>query len=218
MEKRKKDLWIEARETFLQVLLLAYQQSKKFEAEGDMAGKEIVERDVIASYEKLYFSLDGEEIQNFKEEQLITFAQHLQEIQQKHHFTRAWILEQADLREKLRGKSGAEVVKRLLEYQKKELEKQLRSILRRAEEILEQEEKKTVELSNAIQEVDQMKIIEELQPLQREYAKISKNAIEIRKKIDYTVREIEKKWIYEIFGTITEQILKETYMSFQEGH
>ena len=99
---------------------------------------------------------------------------------------------------------------------KKELEKQKRTIMEKANNVLEQDERKNLELCNAIQEIEQIKIIEELQPLQTEYRKISEKAIDIQKKIDYTVIDIEKKWKYEIFGTITEQKLKESYTELTE--
>lgn len=210
------ELYEEAKETFLQVLLLADTKARKLKEIGDLAGQESLEKDVIQKYEELFLALEEEIIQDLSEEQLQDFQKIVREIQEKHHFSREWIQERKELRKRLQGHSGAEVVKRLLEYQKKELEKQKRTIMEKANNVLEQEERKNLELCNAIQEIEQIKIIEELQPLQAEYRKISEKAIDIQKKIDYTVIDIEKKWKYEIFGTITEQKLKESYTELTE--
>lgn len=207
-------IYQEARETFLQILLLAENTRKDLEKQGDLAGQESLEKEVIACYEKLFLALEEAKTESFLEEQREEFQKFLREIQEKHQFTKEYLEEKMKLRESLKGHSGAEVVKRLLEYQKKELEKQKRNIMAKLNELLDQEERKNLEFCNAIQEEEQMKILEELQPIREKYRKISEKAIDIQKKIDYTVIEIEKKWKYEIFGTITEQKLKESYKEF----
>ena len=53
-----------------------------------------------------------------------------------------------ELREKLKGDSGAEVVKRFFQYEKKELEKTKYELLDRADKILEEEEKSFVMFGN----------------------------------------------------------------------
>lgn len=145
---KKETLLAEAKETFLQVLLLAYTKAKQLGEQGDLAGKEKLETEVIEKYEKLYFALEDEGLSSCEEEDFVSFEKHLREIQLKHQFSKEWIEEQCALRKDLKGKSGAEVVKRLLYYQKKELEKQLRALLERASTLLTQEETLNLKLSN----------------------------------------------------------------------
>lgn len=214
MEDKYKNIWEEAEETFLEVLKIATQKQKELHNIGDLAGEELLEKEVISKYEALYLALQEENFEDFSEIQWKQFQETLTEIQKKHEMDSTVLKEKRYLRKKLEGKSGAEVVKRLLEYQQKELEKQKRVIMEEANQILEEEEKIHRKLCEAIQEVEQLQLFEQLQPLQKRYAIISEKALDIQKKIDYTVRDIEKKWKFKIYGTISEQKLQETSEEF----
>lgn len=214
MEDKYKNIWEEAEETFLEVLKIATQKQKELHNIGDLAGEELLEKEVISKYEALYLALQEENFEDFSEIQWKQFQETLTEIQKKHQMDSTVLKEKRYLRKKLEGKSGAEVVKRLLEYQQKELEKQKRVIMEEANQILEEEEKIHRKLCEAIQEVEQLQLFEQLQPLQKRYAIISEKALDIQKKIDYTVRDIEKKWKFKIYGTISEQKLQETSEEF----
>lgn len=214
MEDKYKKIWEEAEETFLEILQLSAQKQKELEKIGDVAGKELLEKEVISKYESLYLALQSENFDTFSEEQWKAMEDILEEIQKKHQISREYLGEKRRLRKQLTGKSGAEVVKKLWEYQKKELEKQKRLILEEASQVLEEEEILHRKLCEAIQEEEQLRLFELMQPLQQKYRKISEKAIDIQKKIDYTVRDIEKKWKFEIYGTISEQTLKETSEEF----
>ena len=192
MEDKYKNIWEEAEETFLEVLKIATQKQKELHNIGDLAGEELLEKEVISKYEALYLALQEENFEDFSEIQWKQFQETLTEIQKKHQMDSTVLKEKRYLRKKLEGKSGAEVVKRLLEYQQKELEKQKRVIMEEANQILEEEEKIHRKLCEAIQEVEQLQLFEQLQPLQKRYAIISEKALDIQKKIDYTVRDIEK--------------------------
>lgn len=214
MEDKYKNIWEEAEETFLEVLKIATQKQKELHNIGDLAGEELLEKEVISKYEALYLALQEENFEDFSEIQWKQFQETLTEIQKKHQMDSNFLKEKRELRKSLAGKSGAEVVKRLLEYQQKELEKQKRVIMEEANQILEEEEKIHRKLCEAIQEVEQLQLFEQLQPLQKRYAIISEKALDIQKKIDYTVRDIEKKWKFKIYGTISEQKLQETSEEF----
>lgn len=214
MEEKYKKIWEEAEETFLEILRLSLQKQKEFRKIGDVAGEELLEKEVISKYESLYLALQREEFDIFSEEQWNMMESTLEEIRKKHQISREYLWEKRSLRKNLAGKSGAEVVKKLLEYQKKELEKQKRQILEEANHLLEEEGILHRKLCEAIQEEEQLRLFELMQPLRQKYRKISEKAIDIQKKIDYTVRDIEKKWKFEIYGTISEQTLKETSEEF----
>lgn len=214
MEDKYRSIWEEAEETFLEVLKIATQKQKELHNIGDLVGEELLEKEVISKYEALYLALQEENFEDFSEIQWKQFQETLTEIQKKHQMNSTVLKEKRYLRKKLEGKSGAEVVKRLLEYQQKELEKQKKNIMEEANQILEEEEKIHRKLCEAIQEVEQLQLFEQLQPLQKRYAIISEKALDIQKKIDYTVRDIEKKWKFKIYGTISEQKLQETSEEF----
>ena len=57
-------------EVILQVLKLTDNKIKQLREIGDLSGAEILEKDVIEKYEKLYGGLTGEGIKEFKEEEL----------------------------------------------------------------------------------------------------------------------------------------------------
>ena len=151
MEDKYKNIWEEAEETFLEVLKIATQKQKELHNIGDLAGEELLEKEVISKYEALYLALQEENFEDFSEIQWKQFQETLTEIQKKHQMDSTVLKEKRYLRKKLEGKSGAEVVKRLLEYQQQELEKQKKNIMEEANQILEEEEKIHRKLCEAIQ-------------------------------------------------------------------
>ena len=118
---------------------------------------------------------------------------------------------QIELREKLKGDSGAEVVKRFFQYEKKELEKIKYELLDRADKVLEEEEKLSMKMKNAVQEEEQIEYIYKLQPVRAEFRKIEEKIIKVQEKLDVLNKRLESEWPYEIYGTISKEEMLETY-------
>ena len=86
----------------------------------EISALEILQNEVIPKYEKLYKGLkteikDDEEIDIEKFENI---KKYIYDIMKENSFTEEFIRTQMKLREKFQGESGAEVVKKLFEYEK----------------------------------------------------------------------------------------------------
>lgn len=198
-------------EVILQVFKSVNKKIDELKKIGDIPAIEILERDVIPKYEKLYGGLTGEEIKKFDEEQLAAIKKYIKDIMKENNFNEEYIKKQMELREKLKGDSGAEVVKRFFQYEKKELEKTKYELLDRADKILEEEEKLSMEMKNAVQEEEQIEYIYKLQPVRAEFRKIEEKMLKIQEKLNALNKRLTSEWPYEIYGTLSKDEMLKTY-------
>ena len=198
-------------EVILQVFKSVNKKIDELKKLGDISAIEILERDVIPKYEKLYGGLTGEEIKKFDEEQLAAIKKYIKDIMKENNFNEEYIKKQMELREKLKGDSGAEVVKRFFQYEKKELEKTKYELLDRADKILEEEEKLSMEMKNAVQEEEQIEYIYKLQPVRAEFRKIEEKMLKIQEKLNVLNKRLTSEWPYEIYGTLSKDEMLKTY-------
>ena len=196
----------------IEVILQVFKSvNKKIDELKKISAIEILERDVIPKYEKLYGGLTGEEIKKFDEEQLAAIKKYIKDIMKENNFNEEYIKKQMELREKLKGDSGAEVVKRFFQYEKKELEKTKYELLDRADKILEEEEKLSMEMKNAVQEEEQIEYIYKLQPVRAEFRKIEEKMLKIQEKLNVLNKRLTSEWPYEIYGTLSKDEMLKTY-------
>lgn len=198
-------------EVILQVFKSVNKKIDELKKIGDIPAIEILERDVIPKYEKLYGGLTGEEIKKFDEEELAAIKKYIKDIMKENNFNEEYIKKQMELREKLKGDSGAEVVKRFFQYEKKELEKTKYELLDRADKILEEEEKLSMEMKNAVQEEEQIEYIYKLQPVRAEFRKIEEKMLKIQEKLNVLNKRLTSEWPYEIYGTLSKDEMLKTY-------
>lgn len=198
-------------EVILQVFKSVNKKIDELKKIGDISAIEILERDVIPKYEKLYGGLTGEEVKKFDEEQLAAIKKYIKDIMKENNFNEEYIKKQVELREKLKGDSGAEVVKRFFQYEKKELEKTKYELLDRADKILEEEEKLSMEMKNAVQEEEQIEYIYKLQPVRAEFRKIEEKMLKIQEKLNVLNKRLTSEWPYEIYGTLSKDEMLKTY-------
>ena len=114
-------------------------------------------------------------------------------------------------RKELKGNSGSEVVEKFFKYKIKELKKIKGDLLQKINKVLDREEKLNLDLSNAIQEVEQLEIVEKLQPIRAEFRKLSVQLDKYQKELEETENKLSKKWYYEIYGTTDKETLLEAY-------
>ena len=198
-------------EAILQVFRSINKKIDELKEIGDISGIEILEKDVIPKYEKLYGGLTGEVVENFDEEQFSAIKKYIEDIMKENNFSEEYIKNQMELREKFKGDSGAEVVKRFFQYEKKELEKTKYELLDRADKILEEEEKLSMEMKNAIQEEEQIEYIYKLQPVRAEFRKAEEKILKVQEKLDILNKRLVSEWPYEIYGTVSKDEMLKTY-------
>lgn len=198
-------------EVILQVFKSINKKIDEMKERGDISGIEILEKDVIPKYEKLYGGLTGEAIEKFDEEQLSVIKKYIEDIMKENNFSEEYIKKQMELREKLKGDSGAEVVKRFFQYEKKELEKTKYELLDKADAILEDEEQLSMEMKNAIQEEEQIEYIYKLQPVRAEFRKAEEKILKVQEKLDILNKRLISEWPYEIYGTVSKDEMLKIY-------
>lgn len=200
-------------EVILQVFVKINKRVEELKSNDEISALEILQNEVIPKYEKLYKGLkteikDDEEIDIEKFENI---KKYIYDIMRENSFTEEFIRTQMKLREKFQGESGAEVVKKLFEYEKKQMENTKYNLLDKVNKVLDREDKLAMDLKNAIQEEEQIECIYKLQPVREEYRAIEEKVLRVQKNIDDLKKKLDSEWTYEIYGTISKDEMLNTY-------
>jgi len=205
-----------AREVCLQNLFLADNIKVDLKNQDNLYEVERIEKEVISVYENIYLSLDEEFLLKLYKENQKSFEQleaTIEKMKKDANLKNEYIKTQIKKRKKLKGNSGAEVVEKFFKYKIKELKKIKGDLLQKLNKLLDKEEKLNLDLSNAIQEVEQLEIIEKLQPVRAEFRNLSLQLDKYQKELEETENKLFKKWYYEIYGTTEKDILLKAYNS-----
>lgn len=200
-------------EVILQVFVKINKRVEELKSNDEISALEILQNEVIPKYEKLYKELkteikDDEEIDIEKFENI---KKYIYDIMKENSFTEEFIRTQMKLREKFQGESGAEVVKKLFEYEKKQMENTKYNLLDKVNKVLDREDKLAMDLKNAIQEEEQIECIYKLQPVREEYRALEEKVLRVQKNIDDLKKKLDSEWTYEIYGTISKDEMLNTY-------
>ncbi len=200
-------------EVILQVFVKINKRVEELKNNDEISALEILQNEVIPKYEKLYKGLkteikDDEEIDIEKFENI---KKYIYDIMKENSFTEEFIRTQMKLREKFQGESGAEVVKKLFEYEKKQMENTKYNLLDKVNKVLDREDKLAMDLKNAIQEEEQIECIYKLQPVREEYRALEEKVLRVQKNIDDLKKKLDSVWTYEIYGTISKDEMLNTY-------
>ena len=205
-----------AREVCLQNLFLADNIKVDLKNQDNLYEVERIEKEVISVYESIYLSLDEEFLLKLYKENQKSFEQleaTIEKMKKDANLKDEYIKTQIKKRIELKGNSGAEVVEKFFKYKIKELKKIKGDLLQKLNKLLDKEEKLNLDLSNAIQEVEQLEIIEKLQPVRAEFRNLSLQLDKYQKELEETENKLLKKWYYEIYGTTDKEILLKAYNS-----
>lgn len=200
-------------EVILQVFIKINKKIDELKKNDEISAIEILENEVIPKYEKLFKGLkvevkEDEEIDNEKFENIKKYIFY---IMKENNLTEEFIHSQMELREKLKNNSGAEVVKKLFEYEKKQMENTKYNLLDKVNLVLDREDKLAMDLKNAIQEEEQIECIYKLQPVREEYRALEEKILRVQKNIDELNKKLDSQWRYEIYGTISKEKMLNTY-------
>ncbi len=211
-----KDFINYAREVCLKCLLWADNIKVDLKSQDSLYEVERIEKEVISVYENIYLSLDEEFLLKLYKENKKAFEQlekTIDKMREDANLKDEYIRNQIKKREELKGNSGSEVVEKFFKYKIKELKKVKGDLLQKLNKLLDKEEKLNLNLSNAIQEVEQLEIIEKLQPIRAEFRNLSLQLDKYQKELEETENKLFKKWYYEIYGTTEKDILLKVYNS-----
>ena len=205
-----------AKEVCLQNLFLADNIKVDLKNQDNLYEVERIDKEVISVYENIYLSLNEEFLLNLYKENKKAFKQleeTIEKMKKDANLKDGYIKNQIKKREELKGNSGAEVVEKFFKYKIKELKKIKGDLLQKLNKLLDKEEKLNLDLSNAIQEVEQLRIIEKLEPVRAEFRRLSIQLDKYQKELEETKNKLSKKWYYEIYGTTAKEILLKAYNS-----
>ena len=216
IETKIKDFIKYAKEVCLQNLFLADNIKVDLKNQDNLFEAERIDKEVISVYENIYLSLNEEFLLNLYKENKKVFEQleeTIEKMKKDANLKDEYIKSQIKKREELKGNSGAEVVEKFFKYKIKELKKIKGDLLQKLNKLLDKEEKLNLDLSNAIQEVEQLEITKKLQPVRAEFRKLSIQLDKYQKELEETENKLSKKWYYEIYGTTDKEILLKAYNS-----
>ena len=216
IETKIKDFINYAREVCLKSLLWADNIKVDLKSQDNSYEVERIEKEVILVYENIYLSLNEGFLLNLYKENKKAFKQleeTIEKMKKDANLKDGYIKNQIKKREELKGNSGAEVVEKFFKYKIKELKKIKGDLLQKLNKLLDKEEKLNLDLSNAIQEVEQLEIIDKLQPIRAEFRNLSLQLDKYQNELEETENKLSKKWYYEIYGTTDKEILLKAYNS-----
>ena len=205
-----------SKEICLQNLFLADNIKVDLKNQDNLFEAERIDKEVISVYENIYLSLNEGFLLNLYKENKKAFKQleeTIEKMKKDANLKDGYIKNQIKKREELKGNSGAEVVEKFFKYKIKELKKIKGDLLQKLNKLLDKEEKLNLDLSNAIQEVEQLEIIEKIQPIRAEFRNLSLQLDKYQKELEETENKLLKKWYYEIYGTTDKEILLKAYNS-----
>lgn len=204
-----------ATEIVLQVLRKNSQELQKAYQENDNKKIEVLETEIIPKYEKLYLGLTSDEMKKKTPEEIENILKVLEDILEKNNFTKEFIEDCQKKREEYKESSGALVVKRLFEYSIKNLKKNKSKVYDKLNPLLKKEEKLETDLKEAIQYEDEMKISADIVDVREEKRELNDKIALLDLKIASIERDIQNRWKYEIYGTVTQKEL-EKYMNYKD--
>ena len=204
----KKDFKDYNTEVMLQILKNAELELQKAEAEKDSEKIKLIKDEIIPKYEKLYLGVAELDIRDKSQEEIEKFKDIVDKIAQSNGLTKEYIEKNIALRESLKGKSGAEVTKRMFEYAVKDLKKKKRILLERLDVLLKEEAQLEADLKECIQYDAEMEISGKIVDVREKKRDINDMISENDKEIERIQNDINSRWKYEIFGTVSRDELK----------
>ncbi len=203
-----------ASEVVLKVLTEMDKDYQNYQNLEDYDGMQKVKLEFIPKYEKLYLEFSNnisENLDDLDDKKIESLMNIVNDIMKVHKINLDYILDEVEKRTNLKGKSGAEAVEKLFKYQIKELELKMAKLLEQGNTILDSEAKLEAALRDAIQEDDQMGILDQLVAVRSKWSTLKKKTIQCKTVLDGLKESLVKKWTYDIYGTISQQELKKVF-------
>ena len=205
-----------SREVILQVLTLVKRVYDDLKEKEDIAGIEKLENEVIPIYETMFLSLNIEEVSKLASENIEKFNKlknNIEKLAIEYNFSEDFLNKKIEKRKMLKGKSGSEVLERFYKYKLKELKRIKGDFMVKINKLLSEEEKLNFELTNTIQEEEQLPIMEKIIEVSKKYRNLNTILEKYQIELKDTENKLNKKWYYEIYGTTEEKVLLDIYKS-----
>ncbi len=204
----KKDFKDYNTEVMLQILRNAKNQLTAAEKNNDTETIKVITEEIIPKYEKLFLGLAELDIRDKTDEEIQSFRDTVDKIAEANNLTEEHIKKCIALREEMKGKSGAEVIKRMFEYAVKDLKKKKRILLERMDVLLKEEAQLEADLKECIQYDAEMEISGKIVDVREKKRDLNELISANDKEIERINNDIKTRWKYEIYGTVSRDELK----------
>lgn len=204
----KKDFKDYNTEVMLQILRNAKNQLTAAEKNSDTETIKVITEEIIPKYEKLFLGLAELDIRDKTDEEIQGFRDTVDKIAEANNLTEEHIKKCIALREEMKGKSGAEVIKRMFEYAVKDLKKKKRILLERMDVLLKEEAQLEADLKECIQYDAEMEISGKIVDVREKKRDLNELISANDKEIERINNDIKTRWKYEIYGTVSRDELK----------
>ncbi len=204
----KKDFKDYNTEVMLQILRNAKNQLTAAEKNNDTETIKVITEEIIPKYEKLFLGLAELDIRDKTDEEIQSFRDTVDKIAEANNLTEEHIKKCIALREEMKGKSGAEVIKRMFEYAVKDLKKKKRILLERMDVLLKEEAQLEADLKECIQYDAEMEISGKIVDVREKKRDLNELVSANDKEIERINNDIKTRWKYEIYGTVSRDELK----------
>lgn len=204
----KKDFKDYNTEVMLQILRNAKNQLAAAEKNNDTETIKVITEEIIPKYEKLFLGLAELDIRDKTDEEIQSFRDTVDKIAEANNLTEEHIKKCIALREEMKGKSGAEVIKRMFEYAVKDLKKKKRILLERMDVLLKEEAQLEADLKECIQYDAEMEISGKIVDVREKKRDLNELISANDKEIERINNDIKTRWKYEIYGTVSRDELK----------
>lgn len=216
LKERYEDILLLGKELSLNMLELFLKEEKKAINYNDIDKSNKIRAELIPKFEKLFFEFSLEIPEEFEEDEVSKVEDLVYKLLEEYDLDEELLWEKVRIRLDLGENSGSSVVKKLFEIQLKDLEKSLNSFLSIEKQYIETEKKLEKALADCIQADEEMEAFENLREHGKKMDELDKKIVRVEEKIAELRYNLESRWPYEIYGTISKEKLYEEVKN--EGH
>lgn len=209
LKERYEDILLLGKELSLHLLELFQKENKKAIDYNDLDKSKTILNELIPKFEKLFFEFSLEVPEEFEEDEVEKVEELVYKILEEYDLDEELLWEKVRLRLSLGENSGSFVVKKLFEIQLKDLEKSLNSFLSIEKEYFEKEKKLEKALADCIQADEELEAFEKLREHGKKIDELDEKIVKLEEKINELRYNLESRWPYEIYGTISKEKLYE---------
>lgn len=212
-KEQLEDLLLLGKEVVLSIMKLADDEMKKAREMEDFEKEKSIFTEVIPKYYKLFeeFNSEAGDEGDITEEVLIKMEEMVYKLIEDYKIDEEDIWDKVRKRLELKENSGAEVVKKLFEFQLGQLKSDRNKLLDIEKQLLEKQRELEKNLADAIQEREELEAFKNLKENSDKLDAIDKKFLEMDEKIAELEYNIDSKWRYEIYGTISKEEMLEAY-------
>lgn len=209
LKERYEDILLLGKEISLYMLELFQKENKKAISINDIDKSKKIRGEFIPKFEKFYFEFSLDFPEEFDEDEVEKVEEIVYKLLEEYDINEEILWDRVRTRLELGDNSGSQVVKRLFEIQLKDLEKSLNSFLSIEKQYFETEKKLEKALADCIQANEEMEAFENLREHGKKIDELNNKIEKVEEKIMELRYNLESRWPYEIYGTISKEKLYE---------